>query len=272
MANLFEPDWNRGAGERVGYPIHVHCWLLLDRFIAHAVIKQNLRLFIQVVEKFWKANKEEWGLWVLHVPGGSPPDLDDCYEKGMHWLKRQLDAPRPMDRGGFYDEDSRTSHWPGNPLRIPDIQELIERVTRSHIDVLRLNEQKPRCPAKAADLPLEIAVTIIDLIYQSQPHSLERIEDTRNILVAFGWTLPNTYWQSRCNPRLVFEVDDLIREGRVIDWAEFCLGLEELLLDEDWYCNSGLNNRGRTLKLFEGIKERFDKAIKQKNRKVRAKT
>lgn len=265
MANLFEPDWNREAGERVGYPIHVHCWLLLDRFIAHNVIKQNLRLFIQVIEEFWKANKEEWGRWVLHIPGDPDPEMDGCYEDGIHWLKRQSDVPKPMNIRVLDDEKSRPVHWPANPLRIPDIQELTERVTRSY-NHLRLD----RHPAKAANLPLDIAMIIIDTIYQSQPHSRQRIEDTRNILVAFGWILPNAYWQSRCNPQLVFEVDDLIKAGPVIDWAEFCLGLEELLLDEDWYCNSGLNNRGRILKLFKGIKEQFDKTIKQENRTERA--
>ncbi|GAD96965.1 predicted protein [Paecilomyces variotii No. 5] len=271
MANLFEPDWNREAGERIGYPTHVHCWFLLDRFIALDIIKQNLRLFLQVIEEFWKANKKEWGLFVHHIPGEPDPAIADCYEKGMHWLKRQSDPPKPpMYRGALNDEYIGTSHWPANPLMIPDIQELIERVTRSHDDVLRLDRQKTRYPGKAADIPLEIAVIIIDIIYQSQPHSRQRIEDTRNILVAFGWTLPSTYWQSRCNPRLVFEVDDLIRAARVIDWAEFCLGFEEFLLDEDWYCNSGLNNRGRTLKLFGRLKGRFDKAMKQKNRNVKA--
>ncbi|KAJ9196238.1 hypothetical protein C8Q69DRAFT_453143 [Paecilomyces variotii] len=266
MANLLEPDWNRQAGERIGYPIHVHCWLLLDRFIGHAIVKQNLRLFVQVIEEFWKANRKEWAVWILHFPGSRDPDIDDCYEKGVHWLKRQSDPTKPMKiRGRHGDEEPGTTHWPANPLRILDIQKLIERVTQSHDTVMKPDIRKPRRLGKAADLPLDIAVVIIDIIYKSQPHSRERIEDTRNILDAFEWKLPNAYWQSRCNPELVFEVGDLIKAEHIVDWANFCLGLEELLLDEDWYCNSGLNNRGRTLKLIAAIKERFDKAIKQEN-------
>lgn len=37
---------------------------------------------------------------------------------------------------------------------------------------------------------------------------------------------------------------DLVRAGCVVDWASLCLGLEELILDKDCYCNSGLKNRG----------------------------
>ncbi|KAJ9232073.1 hypothetical protein DTO166G5_6401 [Paecilomyces variotii] len=198
--------------------------------------------------------------------GGRDPDIDDCYENGVYWLKRQSDPTKPMKiRGRHGDEEPGTTHWPANPLRILDIQKLIERVTQSHDTVMKPDIRKPRRLAKAADLPLDIAVVIINIIYKSQPHSRERIEDTRNILDAFEWKLPNAYWQSRCNPELVFEVGDLIRAEHVVDWANFCLGLEELLLDKDWYCNSGLNNRGRTLKLIAAIKKRFDKAIKQEN-------
>jgi hypothetical protein len=106
-------------------------------------------------------------------------------------------------------------------------------------------------------LPLDLAVTIVDLVYETQPHCQQRIDDIRNLLEAFRWNLPNTYWQARCNKQLLFELDDLIKAGTAVDWSGLCLGIEELLLDGDWYCNSGLNNRGRTLKLLSGIKKNF---------------
>lgn len=64
---------------------------------------------------------------------------------------------------------------------------------------------------------------------------------------AFQWTLRSTYRKARCDSQLVFEVDDPIRTGRIVDWAGLRLGLEELMMDKDWYCSSGLKNRGQTL-------------------------
>lgn len=257
MANLFEPDWNREAGERIGYPIHVHCWLLLDRTIGHGIIERNLRAFIQAVEAFWKANKKDWDIWLFHVPNDKRAFYD-------HGLLRRLKCP--MDTVGQQSNAvprQVVDHRPGNPFRIPEIQELITRVTQGPDSALQVGSRGQCCSPTIANVPLEIAVTIVDTIYKSRPNCRERIEDTRNLLDAFQWRLPNTYWQSRCDTQLVFEFDDLIKTGHIVDWVSLCLGLEELLLDEHWYCNSGLHNRGRTLRLIGGIKKRFLDMIEQ---------
>jgi hypothetical protein len=102
---------------------------------------------------------------------------------------------------------------------------------------------------------------MVDTIYQSLPPCHERIQDTRNVLEAFQWKLPDSYWQRRCNPNLVFEVQDVIKAGTQIDWAYFCLGLHELLLQDDWYCNSGLYFRGRILDLIESIRGSLSNTI-----------
>ncbi|OJZ80547.1 hypothetical protein ASPFODRAFT_53098 [Aspergillus luchuensis CBS 106.47] len=62
-------------------------------------------------------------------------------------------------------------------------------------------------------------------------------------------------------PRLIFEVQDIIEAGTPIHWAYFCHGLHELLLQEDWYCNSGLYLKGRILHLTERLKECFLESV-----------
>lgn len=82
---------------------------------------------------------------------------------------------------------------------------------------------------------------------------------------AFQWKVPDTYWQRRCNKDLIFEFDDLIMSKKkgVIDWQFLCLGIEELLVNYDWYYSSGLRNRGRTLQLLQRIKGIFLSMLEQ---------
>lgn len=256
MANILEADWNRDGEELIGYTIHVPCWLLLGRIIGHDVIQNNLRCFILAVEGFWRENNSLWETTLIHSD-----EENECYELGQHWLQDTPTIHKQPSEGDsdyelpFPSENNTKKPWhePGNPYRIPAIRELIEKACQVKPDDSYRAFQNPW----VSRIPIEIAMMITEIIYRSQKHSQARINDTRNILDAFQWELPGSYWRSRCNPDLVFEIDDLARSGATVNWAYLCLGLEELLLDEDWYCNSGLNNRGRTMSLMRKIKTRF---------------
>jgi hypothetical protein len=245
MANLFETDRNREKGARIGYVMHPHCWLLVDRFLGHGVVKQDLRAFTQAVEIYWRAaDRTLWMPDLIH-------DTDDypCYDNAAPWIKQY--CPR-------YAADFNRTHMSESPLIIRDIQALIAMATQEH--------EKPlghtmKLHSIVADIPVEMIMMMVDTIYQSRPPCHERIQDTRNVLEAFQWKLPDSYWQRRCNPNLVFEVQDVIKAGTQIDWAYFCLGLHELLLQGDWYCNSGLYFRGRILDLIECIRGSLSNTI-----------
>lgn len=263
MANLFGRDKNRKAGERIGYPIHPHCWLLLERFVGNDLILSNLHAFVRAVREFWKKNKKHWGIFLNHVSvdGSEWLEWPDC-GRGTpctHWLKEPRTCTSDEDRDHYMmlamQDELRKWHTPGSPLRIPDIQRLITQNIQPQKD--NSGQGHPGIHSQAFCLPLDIAVMVVDLIYETQPHCQQRIDDIRNLLEAFRWTLPDTYWQARCNTELLFELDDLIKSGTAVKWSGLCLGIEELLLDDNWYCNSGLNNRARTLKQLNGIKEGF---------------
>lgn len=55
MTNCFKTDWNRDKGARIKYVMQPHCWLLVDRFQGHGVVKQDLRALIQAIEIYWRA-------------------------------------------------------------------------------------------------------------------------------------------------------------------------------------------------------------------------
>ncbi|OGM43523.1 hypothetical protein ABOM_008074 [Aspergillus bombycis] len=222
-----EPDIPK---ERIGYPIHAHCWVLLDRVIGHEIVQEHLREFARAADAYWWRNMGSWGARLWHHE-----DEMSCYG-----TKSVVDWHKPV----IY-------HVTGSPLRIPGIQKLIVQATREcpGVDL--------RGHSAIVDLPLDIAILIVDLIYGSRPRSVERLNDTRNFLEVFQWKLPDTYWKTRCDCWLVFEMDDLIREKRAVNWSRFCLGLEELLLERGWYCNSGLRTRHRALTSLAGIKKHF---------------
>ncbi|KAB8239618.1 uncharacterized protein BDW43DRAFT_305390 [Aspergillus alliaceus] len=247
MAPVLRSDRRRGWRYRVGYPIHAHCWMLLDRVIGHDVIMRHLREFTRAVKAFWKGNNSSWFLKLGHPITG-----EFCRKQGANWLR-----PQPVELSAHVLEDPRVqrkAHTLGSPLRIAGLQELMVQVTRER----NVQENKDvRARSAIENLPLDIAIYMVDMIYESRPYCLERVQDTRNLLEAAQWTLPATYWIGRCNPQLVFEVDELIAVGYAVDWASFCLGLEQLVLSDGWYCNSGLGNRERTLGIMNNIKKIF---------------
>ncbi|GFF15998.1 hypothetical protein ATEIFO6365_0005018800 [Aspergillus terreus] len=221
MANLFETDWNRENGERVRYTMHPHCWLLVGRFLGHDIVKQDLRAFVQAIETYWRADRTLWMPDLRHYTREYA-----CYDNEAPWIRQNCPPcpAMPLDR----------THVSASPLIIRDIQRLIARAATEHEKSLG---HAANLRPTVADVPAEIIMIIIDTIWQSRPPCHERIHDVRSVMEAFQWRLRDSYWQSRCSPNLVFKVQDVIKAGAQIDWACFCFGLHELLLQEDCTCN-----------------------------------
>ncbi|PLB43715.1 hypothetical protein P170DRAFT_468499 [Aspergillus steynii IBT 23096] len=190
MVNLYKPDWNREHGQLVGYPIHSDCWLLLDRVIGHDVIKRNLRLFVKAVEVFWSIHRRNWEYAFSRIP------RDDQRGERDSWVDLWPD-------NSFYQHTycslslwstGKTTQNPGSPYQIPDIDRLIARVTRVQDSRMGGLSQPRRSTLPA--LPPEIKIMIVDTIYNTRPLSRDRTQDVRNTLEAFGWKLPDSFWQN----------------------------------------------------------------------------
>ncbi|OKL60901.1 hypothetical protein UA08_03221 [Talaromyces atroroseus] len=109
-------------------------------------------------------------------------------------------------------------------------------------------------------VPLEVAMQIVEAA------KLSSIADTRNMLTAFEWRLPDSYWQSKCDMDLIFEYDDLRKTNALVDWQFLALATEELLENPGWFDNSGLRIRRQTFDFLKQIKDGFLNLI-EKNKK-----
>jgi hypothetical protein len=115
-------------------------------------------------------------------------------------------------------------------------------------------------------LPLEIVIMIVDALYKNDNYSRPRIKDTRNLLEAFRWKLPDWYWQGRCRKDFIFEFDDLIKSGDPsVDWQYLCLDSERMLHDFRWYDGSGLKNRSRIICLLRAIESQFRDLLEEED-------
>ncbi|KAH8697259.1 hypothetical protein BGW36DRAFT_261942, partial [Talaromyces proteolyticus] len=79
-ADILNPDNNKTAPvEQIAYPIHAHCWVLVDRVIGFGLVEANLKIFLVAVEQFWAENAKLWCRSPLKEVGyetDSDPDPD----------------------------------------------------------------------------------------------------------------------------------------------------------------------------------------------------
>jgi hypothetical protein len=219
-----------GCSRGLGYAVHAHCWVLVERAIGRALVESNLQVFKQALLQFW--DEQEDGIRDLVCPEPDPEDTNS--------FNPISSAVRYNLYGGRYR----------NPANVPEIRRLVEQATQTDIHDGPCHQK----PSGLPQVPLEIAMMIVDAIYYDNNYNAARIEDTQNLLVAFQWTLPDTYWQSRCYKDLIFEVKDLIEGDISVNWQSLCLVLEGLLVDHEWYSMSGLGNRARIFQMLKRIK------------------
>ncbi|KAH8427547.1 uncharacterized protein LDX57_005260 [Aspergillus melleus] len=245
-ANLCGVDRNRAEGRRVGYRMHMPCWVLLCRLVGKQLIEENLDCFVATVKSFWCSEISNWNLKSVEGYYGT-------YRGIMPWSERQWIWPRyaggrkPSLPEPWLRADSRE-----NPGAISDIHQLIRNASLVPSQQFAMHGNHP-----VHNIPLDVAIIIVELIREEPNYDLKGVRTTKNLLTAFGWRLPNTYWQSHCRNCLVFEVEDLIQAGSEVDWQFLCLGLEELIFGHRKYFKRGLRNRGRIMQLIERIKESF---------------
>lgn len=105
-----------------------------------------------------------------------------------------------------------------DPVEIPAIRELLkpepgkQRRPHSHI----------RLP-----LPYDVQFLITELLGYT---------DTRNLVIAFGWELPDVFWRRRMRQYCIFEVDDLKdSECSRIDWQAVFLKLGRVTASSEAY-------------------------------------
>jgi hypothetical protein len=138
-----------------------------------------------------------------------------------------------------------------NPLVVPAIQEAI--------DCAKIERYSPSSCFSA--LPLELALLICQWICSVTEYTHADIKDTRNILLLFGWELPEGFWRARLNGVLFFELNKLSKAGFTLDWQP-CLNLMNLVADGRRSVSTGLANRERVLELIFALDRTYTNWLK----------
>lgn len=208
-------------GKPIGYVIHAHCWALLKQVVGTTFNNTELQRFIRAARKFWHKHTF-WGL------------LYDCFPLGP-------------DSGADSEEDSEEPHvYQSNPHHspfiVPEIQSAIQRAKN-------INSHPS---SDFTSLPLELRIQIVEFVCPVKYEELH-VETTRNMLSAFGWILPGSFWKLRLpSNRLLFELDSL-KEISPGGWQSISLDLMPLFCNRAKYVSCGLANRERVLKLIDDI-------------------
>ena len=220
----------------------------MDRIIGFGLVQANLKILLIAVERFWAENAELW----RRAPW-----------KGVRYEKDSDRNPDPTLDEWISDTESEVlsdcegdrHHMPiwENSTIVPRIQEIIKRATQGHSES-RL-QRKPS--SLVSHVPLDVAIEIVEC------SKLAAIKDTRNLLAAFGWRLPDSYWKSRCKMDLIFEYADLHKTDRPVDWQFIGLATEELLEDPKWERNTGLGTRRWIFRQLKQIKPIFLDLLEQ---------
>ncbi|KAL3490302.1 hypothetical protein BJX62DRAFT_238282 [Aspergillus germanicus] len=232
-----------------GYPVHAHCWMLVDYVIGLDVVEKNLDAFCEAGYEYWSNHRGHTP--VYHGTGPA------C---GYNWRQpgiRQMEV-RPQNIW------TTRSHASDSPLRLPKVQKMIEQVGHRADEPSRVGYRA----SSIVHLPLEIHIMIVDELYVLPDFSRNDVRGVRRALRALGWKPPDQYWISRCSMDLGFDVMVIPNIDNVADWGEFCTTLEYSLAGSKWWCASGLAHREAILNRLKAVQPRFLKRVGCENKAV----
>lgn len=224
----------RPPKKQPGYLVHAHCWVLFGQMVEGGVarIEANLDVLVRAAQRFWQKDRlrETYDYQVRWstLPESPPPDLplpsyDEWGEKCFHRLRISCQ----------------------NPLFVLKLEEAIQR---------NRIRGKVYLHVGLGEFPLDLAIQIIDTVCPADYTAID-VQNARNLLQAFQWTLPDGYWQRRCDSSLLFEVKTLKKIKARVDWQALGLDLMGLLAEDE--STSGLGTRERILLYMDHIKRRF---------------
>jgi hypothetical protein len=258
------PDLYWPPTERPGYLVHAHCWVLLGHVIEGGIVRIELNLdaFVQAACHFWKkdsrvicdyedrivneisSDSDELSLESVELSFDSvelPPDPDEIppesYSTSPFSRKREERFFRKMRARDL------------NPLFVPKLEEAMQR---------NRIRGKVHLHVGFGSFPLDLAILIIDAVIPAKYTAID-VQNARNLLEAFRWTLPDGYWQKRCDSSLLFELKNLKKTKSQMDWQALGLDVMSLLIEDK--TTSGLMNRERVLLVMNHMRKRFIKSL-----------
>jgi len=204
-------------GKTIGYFIHAHCWALFDRVEGLGLNNANLAKLIRICRKYWR-DSSWWGISADFV-GPSELTLSLGY-------------------------NLEVTH---SPLIVPAIQQAMDSA-------------KTECyhpSSRFSNIPLELMVLISEDVCPITDYTVNDVQNLRNMLLGFGWKLPEWFWRVRLDERLFFELGKS-SESPSAYW-KVRLNLMSLVADRSRLVSSGLVNRERVLGIMFALKEAYTK-------------
>ena len=183
------------------------------------------------LEKFIKACRSHWRKSKLGI-------LID-YNMYMHVRKPNQAIPELEHECDIYQ----------NPVIIPALQEAIVHASKRPLTTtFRVYFNK---------LPTEVNFLISEWVCPVD-YTSDDVRNIRNMLLAFGWDLPDWFWLRRLSEDFFFELDILRKSSSPppsrMNLQLLRLDVIRLTLDRTWYPHCGLANRQRILRNIIAIK------------------
>jgi hypothetical protein len=210
-------------GKNIGFIVHAHCWALFNYIIPTALVEKKLEKFIRAGRKYWRNNRL-WGI--------------------SDWEQKLWKAGRGRTHNQGFEFGCDIYK---NPLIVPEVQKVVDNAWKT-----KKEYKPPRC----SRVPLEVATMIAEWTCPID-YTPADVKNTRNMLSAWQWTLPDSFWKVRLKEELFVELDSLRESNYSIDWQALRLDLMALVSDREWYVSSGLPNRERVTGFMTAIKSNF---------------
>ncbi|KAJ5177797.1 uncharacterized protein N7500_000496 [Penicillium coprophilum] len=214
--------------ENIGFVVHAHCWVLLNHVIPTTLVEREMEKFIHAAQEYWHESKL-WGSNDSRLRLAKYCDLLHPYPGSNAPFKYGCDIYK-------------------NPLIVPEMHKAIDRARKTEKNHIRPRDNS---------IPLDIAIIVAELICPID-YTPADLMNTRNMLAAFQWTLPDGFWKRRLKEEdILFELELLRKANYPIDWQSLRLDLMALVSNRHWYHFSGLANRVRVLGFMTAIASNF---------------
>ncbi|OQD64207.1 hypothetical protein PENPOL_c008G00664 [Penicillium polonicum] len=214
---------SRFKGENVGFVVHAHCWALFDHIISTTLVEKNIEKFVRAARKYWR-DHEAWG----------------SYDSMLILWKNGI-------RSGVHPGFGYGCDIYKNPFIVPEVQKAIDSAMKT---------KEKRMQSRCSLVPLEVAIMIAEWTCPIN-YTPADVKNTRNMLSAWQWKLPDWFWKRRLKEDIFIELKPLGESNYPVDWQALWLDLMGLVSDREWYFYSGLPNRERVLGFMTAINANF---------------
>lgn len=219
---------------------------MFTQFYASDIVKQPNRLkgktkgFMIHAHCWLMLDRAGGGLWTSHTNLYKLVRICRGYWRGSDWW-----GISEMSRRYSLPLDVTPVNFTQSPLIVPAIQKAIAlaKTAYSH-------------PTPGLNiLPQELRVFISEFLCPITDYTTNDVQNLKNMLLEFGWELPQSFWRVRLDENLFFESREY-SEDPSVDW-KVRLELMSLVADRSRLDFNDLANRKRVLGIVRALRDAY---------------